>query len=85
MDALDILKNVEYLVDGSRTKVLKPNYRAYQFAIESSGLNANEIIFIDDQIRNVNGAKKSRLHALYFDVTEPAQAFKIALDLLGVC
>ena len=85
MDALDILKNVEYLVDGSRTKVLKPNYRAYQFAIESSGLNANEIIFIDDQIRNVDGAKKSRLHALYFDVTEPAQAFKIALDLLGVC
>ena len=84
MDNLAILKEVKYLIDGSRTKVLKPDPEAYEIAVRSSGFNKNEIIFIDDQIRNVNGARKIGLYGLHFDVTKPEESFRPALDLLGL-
>ena len=82
MESLAILKEVKYLVDGSRTKILKPDSKAYEIAIDLSGLNKNEIIFIDDQVRNVNGAKKIGLSAIHFDVTKPEESFNSALKLL---
>ena len=82
MESLAILKEVKYLVDGSRTKILKPDSKAYEIAIDLSGLNKNEIIFIDDQVRNVNGKKKIGLSAIHFDVTKPEQSFNSALKLL---
>ena len=84
MDELNILKDMEYLIDGTKTKVLKPSHMAYQIAIKSSGINAKKIIFIDDQIRNVLGARKVGLHALHFDVTDPGTVYQTALNLLGV-
>ena len=82
MDNLEILKMVDYLVDGSNTKVLKPNIQAYNIAINSSGLNPEQIIFIDDQRRNIKGAQKAGLQAIQFDVKNPDKAFQKAMKLL---
>ena len=84
MSNLEILDTVEYLIDGTNTKILKPSSKAYKIAIKASGLEADKIIFIDDQIRNINGAEKVGLYALHFDVKNPNNAYKKALSLLGI-
>lgn len=84
MDGLKILKEMDYLVDGSRTKILKPNPNAYKIAIYESGLSKNEIIFVDDQKRNINGATDIGLYAIHFDVTNPKKSFESALNLFGL-
>jgi len=84
MSNLEILDTVEYLIDGTNTKILKPSSKAYKIAIKASRLEADKIIFIDDQIRNINGAEKVGLYALHFDVKNPNNAYKKALSLLGI-
>ena len=84
MDNLEILKIMDYLIDGSNTKVLKPNIKAYKIAIEASGLDPKEIIFIDDQIRNVRGAQKTGLHAIQFDVQNPSRIVKNVMQLFDL-
>tara|TARA_B100000029_G_scaffold510458_2_gene601991 strand:+ start:55 stop:705 length:651 start_codon:yes stop_codon:yes gene_type:complete len=81
MDSLKILNEMDYLVDGSKTKILKPNPKAYEIAIEESGLKKKEIIFIDDQRRNVKGANDINLFTIHFDVTSPKTSFESALTL----
>ncbi|MBH10554.1 MAG: HAD family hydrolase [Candidatus Marinimicrobia bacterium] len=84
MDNIQILKEVEYLIDGSITKSLKPSSKAYEIAIKASGLDTKEIIFIDDQLRNVHGAKNMGMHSIHFDVRNPMIAYQKALTLLKI-
>ena len=67
--------------DGSKFYYVKV-YRSELF--DPEGIDANKIIFIDDQIRNVLGARKVGLHALHFDVTDPGTVYQTALNLIGV-
>ena len=52
--------------------------------MEALGLRASEIVFVDDQARNVEGARKAGLAAVKFDVTRPAESFAEAERLLGL-
>ena len=44
----------------------KPDKRIYQEALEKMGSKPHESIFIDDQMKNVEGAKKLNIHTIYF-------------------
>lgn len=37
---------------------IKPNLDFYEFVLDKYKINANELLFLDDNIENVNGAKK---------------------------
>lgn len=82
MDALDVLKHIDAMVDATHTKILKPDPRAYAMGLEALGTRPERTVFIDDQTRNIEGARKAGLHAVAFDVTRPGASFAEAERLL---
>jgi epoxide hydrolase-like predicted phosphatase len=49
--------------------IMKPDPRIYRLAAESLGVRAEEALFIDDFIENVEGARRAGMRALHF--TDP--------------
>ncbi len=53
--------NINYLDDliiSVEINKIKPNLDFYEFVLDKYKINANELLFLDDNIENVNGAKK---------------------------
>ena len=71
-DAITVLKLVDPLVDLSMTGYLKPHPKAYTTAIEAMGVAAEDIVFIDDQQANVQGANDAGMVGVFFDQTDVA-------------
>jgi putative hydrolase of the HAD superfamily len=69
---LQVLKNFDTIIDATYTGILKPDSRAYQFALDAIGLSASECLFIDDQQRNIDGALAVGLACVHFDVMSPS-------------
>ncbi|MEO0321461.1 MAG: HAD-IA family hydrolase [Myxococcota bacterium] len=57
-------------VDASITGVLKPDPRSYQAALEGLGLPAEEVLFVDDQPRNIEGAEALGMPTVFFDLAD---------------
>ncbi|MCB2022388.1 MAG: HAD-IA family hydrolase [Burkholderiaceae bacterium] len=83
-DRLALLQRFDVIVDATHTHILKPDARAYQVCLDALGLPAEACVFVDDQLRNVEGARHVGLHALQFDVKAPARSFDAALSALGL-
>jgi putative hydrolase of the HAD superfamily len=81
---LDILKDMDCLIDATHTRILKPDPRAYALAVETLALPPQDIVFVDDQMRNVEGARRAGLDAVLFRVTDPAGSFAAAAMRLGL-
>ena len=75
IDNLDILRAMDCLVDATHTHILKPDPRAYALGCRALELAPSQIVFVDDQPRNVAGARATGLTAVPFDVTCPADSF----------
>ena len=84
MARLDILKLMDCVVDATHTRILKPDPRAYALGCAALGLPPERIVFVDDQQRNVDGAKAAGLIAIRFDVVDPARSFAEAADALDL-
>jgi putative hydrolase of the HAD superfamily len=84
MDRLDILKEMDSLIDATHTHILKPDARAYELGCEALGLSASQVVFVDDQPRNIEGACRAGLETVQFDVTNPASSFAEAETRLGL-
>ena len=81
-DRLALLQQFDVIVDATYTQVLKPNPRAYLGCTEALGLEPACCVFVDDQLRNVNGARAVGLPTVHFDVHTPQVSFDAALKLL---
>ncbi|MEM9106050.1 MAG: HAD-IA family hydrolase [Pseudomonadota bacterium] len=79
---LPFLASFDVIHDATHTKILKPDPYAYQACIEALGLAAENCVFVDDQARNIAGAKAVGMHTVHFDVSQPGAGFARALDLL---
>jgi putative hydrolase of the HAD superfamily len=66
------LRNVQVIVDATYTGILKPDPRAYALCTQQLGVAPGDCVFVDDQLRNVEGAAAFGMLALHFDVTQPA-------------
>jgi putative hydrolase of the HAD superfamily len=83
-EPISVLKLVAPLVDLSACGFLKPDPRAYAAAIEQMGVAPDEIVFIDDQPYNVQGALNAGIRGVWFDVTDvPATIARFRLALAG--
>ena len=82
MAKLDILKLMDSMVDATHTKILKPDPRAYALGCEALGLAPENVVFVDDQPRNIEGARNAGLIAIQFDVADPAGSFAEAAEAL---
>lgn len=81
---LPLLSSFELIVDATHSGVLKPDPRAYAAVTDGLGLPAGACVFVDDQVRNVEGARRAGWHAVHFDVRDPAAGYAQALALLDV-
>jgi putative hydrolase of the HAD superfamily len=70
LDRLDVLQQVDALVDATHTGILKPDPGAYALAVKAMNLRPDEILFVDDQLRNVVGAARFGLLTQYFDLRD---------------
>jgi putative hydrolase of the HAD superfamily len=68
---LQLLTSFDSIIDATYTGILKPDPRAYQFALKAIELNASECLFVDDQKRNIDGALAVGLQCVHFDVMNP--------------
>ncbi len=84
MEALEILRVMDSLVDATHTRILKPNPRAYALGCEALGVTPENVVFVDDQMRNVEGARRTGLDAVWFDITRPGASFAEAERRLGL-
>jgi putative hydrolase of the HAD superfamily len=73
---VDILREVDCIVDATRTQILKPDPRAYELALQALQTEAEATLFLDDQPRNVEGARRAGLRAILFDVRDPESCFR---------
>ena len=70
LDRMRILEHFDAIVDASFTNLLKPDPRAYALAIDALRVSAGELLFVDDQFRNIAGAVKVGLQTQYFDLRD---------------
>lgn len=81
---LPLLGQFDVIVDATYTGILKPDPRAYVSCLAELGMDAANAVFVDDQMRNIEGALRCGLEAVHFDVRHPGVSYTRALNLLGV-
>lgn len=74
----------DVIIDATYTGILKPDPRAYAMAVEAVGLPITDCVFVDDQLKNIEGAVAVGLPHIHFDVTRPAASFALARQMLGL-
>lgn len=79
-----ILREMDAVVDGSRSGVRKPSPEAYAGALAALRSTAEDAVFVDDQVSNVEAAVALGIAGVAFDVREPASSFRAAERLLGI-
>ena len=83
-DKLPFLADFDVIVDATHTGILKPDPRAYRDTLDQLGLPAEACVFVDDQARNIAGAKAIGLPSVQFDVARPGASYSQALRLLDI-
>ena len=81
---LPLLSEFDVILDATYTQILKPDARAYASCAQALGLAPAHCVFVDDQIRNIQGGRAAGMQCIHLDVTQPARGFAQALDWLGV-
>ena len=79
-----LIELFDVIVDATYTKILKPDPRAYERVIAELGLPRKACVFVDDQLKNIEGADAVGLPNVHFDVTRPADGYARALSMLGL-
>jgi len=81
-ERIEILKLMETIVDATYTHTLKPRPEAYLNCLETLGLSAADVVFVDDQPRNVEGARRVGIQTVQFDVRDPQGSYAAVERLL---
>lgn len=81
---LPFLRDFETIVDATYTGILKPDPRAYAAVTDALGLAPDECVFVDDQLRNIEGGRRAGMRTVHFDVTAPAKSYSEALAHFGL-
>lgn len=79
---LPLLERFDLVVDATYSGILKPDPRAYAAVTQGLAVAPADCVFVDDQLRNVEGARAAGWQALHFDVRAPAASYAEALALL---
>lgn len=81
---LPFLKHFDVIVDATYTNILKPDPRAYLSVCEQLSVAPQHCVFVDDQTKNIIGAKAVGMLTVHFDVMNPQQGYNEALHQLGL-
>jgi putative hydrolase of the HAD superfamily len=81
-ERLPLLQAFERIDDATYTGLLKPDPQAYLGCLQALGLSPKQVVFVDDQARNVEGAQRLGIPTVAFDVTRPEASCNVARQLL---
>jgi putative hydrolase of the HAD superfamily len=84
LETMPFAAHIDAVVDATNTKILKPDPRAYALALQALALPADEVVFIDDQQRNVAGGEAVGITSLHLDITRHQVCIERARALLKV-
>lgn len=76
--------DLDCVIDATYTQILKPDPRAYELALQALNLAPNEVVFIDDQWRNVQGGESVGIRSIHLDITRYRDSLVEARGLLGL-
>ena len=74
-DGVDFFREVDTFTDVSH-RVRKPEPGAYAEALTALGVEAEKVLFVDDQPENVAGAERAGIAAIHFRVADPAGSWQ---------
>ena len=77
------LASWDTIIDSSVVKVRKPMPEIYQLAQERANVPANEILFVDNRQKNLDGAKLAGWQTFLYDSSNYDQANKDLADFLA--
>jgi putative hydrolase of the HAD superfamily len=72
---MGVIEDFDAVVDATHTGVLKPDARAYAQAADQMQLAAGEILFVDDQFRNIAGAVQAGMQTQHFELRDIPGSF----------
>lgn len=81
---LDFISDFEVIHDATYTKTLKPDPVAYHAIVAELDLPPERCVFVDDQARNIEGAKRAGMRTVHFDVMDPVGSYMQARKRLGI-
>ncbi len=84
VEAQDWYADFAVIIDASELGVRKPDPRPYAAALESLGMTADEVVFIDDNPTYVEAGQRAGMRSIWLDVLNPAAAFEVAAVELGL-
>ncbi|MEO9510559.1 MAG: HAD-IA family hydrolase [Flavobacteriaceae bacterium] len=84
VDNLPFLNELDTFYDATHSDILKPDPRSYNTALENLKLHAREVLFVDDQLRNIVGAMKCGLKTLHFDITQPRACYDYVTSVMNI-
>ncbi len=84
VENLPFIHELDSFYDATHSDILKPDPRAYQIALQQLNVLPNEVLFVDDQLRNIVGAMKCGLKTLHFDITEPDAGYAYVQHVLKI-
>lgn len=81
---ISVLAQVDRVFDCSEIGILKPDRRAFTWALGESGHDPDRVLFVDDQPLSVDGARAVGIDALWFDIATPAACWNDVARRLGL-
>jgi putative hydrolase of the HAD superfamily len=75
LSGMEVLREMAVVVDATHTGILKPDPRSYALAIEAMRLPPAQILFVDDQFRNVAGAMRAGMQTQHFELRDVDGSF----------
>ncbi len=84
MEALEIMRAMDSILDATRTRILRLEPRAYALGCQALGVAPQNVVLVDDQMRNVEGARRAGLDAVWRNITRPTASFAETERRLGL-
>lgn len=75
------LRQFGVTVVSGEEKLIKPDPAIYHTLLERAGLDAHQVVFIDDSAKNIDGARAVGMHAIHFtspsDLREALRGYQL--------
>lgn len=84
LSGMRFLRDLDAIIDATHNGILKPDPRAYALAIDALRLPAEQILFVDDQFRNIAGGWQVGLQTHYFDLRDVSGNIAAVAARLGL-
>lgn len=84
LQSVPFAADLDCVIDATHTHILKPDPRAYELALRALDLAAHQVVFIDDQWRNVRGGENVGIHSLHLNVVRHRDCVVEARALFGL-